>query len=79
VTPQEQITKVQQIMNGSPVNLPSNEKIDLVLDWFGDRPDINFDTTFVENLRESFFRTRQLTERQEAALDNIIDSWHIKM
>lgn len=79
MTPQEQITKVQQIMNGSPVNLPSNEKIDLVLDWFGDRPDINFDTTFVENLRESFFRTRQLTERQEAALDNIIDSWHIKM
>ena len=53
------------------------EKIEIILDYFGDRPDITFDTSFVEDLQEKLNYYGSLTENQELALDNIIEGWEI--
>ena len=54
------------------------EKIELIMEWAdsGDAPD-NWDTSFVESLSDQFDRDGYLSEKQEAALDNIITKWNI--
>ena len=45
--------------------------------WLDDHPDSNFDSGFVEELREKFEQAGDLSDRQIAALENIIDRWHM--
>ena len=54
------------------------EKIQMVLDWADsdDAPD-NWDTSFIESLQEQYEEKNWLSDRQEAALDNIIDKFNI--
>lgn len=51
------------------------EKIELILTWADDNP--NFDTAFVESLKESFEKWGRLSEKQIWALDHIIEEWGI--
>jgi DNA polymerase-3 subunit epsilon len=49
--------------------------IDRILDWAADCD--RFDPSFVENLLEQFEERGTLSEKQVAALENIIEKWHI--
>lgn len=55
------------------------EKIDMVLEW-ADSEDAprDFDTSFVESLQEQFEDRGWLSDRQEEALDNIINKFGIR-
>lgn len=52
-------------------------KLELILTW-ADESGIDFDTTFVVDLQNKFHKYGNLTERQEKALDNIIERWRIE-
>lgn len=52
------------------------EKLELILDWADDNPD--FDTAFVEELYDCHEHRGHLTDRQEEALDNIIEKFKIQ-
>lgn len=53
-------------------------KIKLIREWIenGDAPE-DWDDTFVESLAEQFEDKGWLSDKQEAALDNIITKWDI--
>lgn len=51
------------------------EKIGMVLEWAEEHPD--FDPEFVESLNDQLVDRGTLTDKQEDALDNIIESWNI--
>lgn len=51
------------------------EKINQILDWASEHPE--FDSEYVERLNETFEARGTLSPRQEEALDNIIEKWHI--
>ena len=52
------------------------EKIQMILDWADTQK--SFDTTFVEELSDKLGEWGELTDGQSAALDNIIEKWHIE-
>lgn len=51
------------------------EKIELILDWA--KSHSSFDTEFVESVLEYFEEHYELTDAQDAALDNIIEKFGI--
>ena len=50
-------------------------KIDAVMDWAEETP--HFNVEFVEKLQQDLQVKGELSEKQEAALDNIIDKWRV--
>ena len=86
MTPEEQAAKISKIMGVSAkaapsqaTNFPSSEKILAIQMHFEDRPDINFDLSFVNNMEDRLAMGRELSTKQEAAVDNILESWKIKV
>ncbi len=61
--------------NDQPKPQTIEEKIDLILRWSIDNPDFN--TLFIEDLKEKYDEYGDLTEFQENAIDNIIIKWRI--
>ena len=57
--------------------LTQMDKILMIEEWFGERPDINFNMSFVNKMKGILEMDGELTENQEGALDNICNSWHI--
>ena len=53
-----------------------NNKCDVILKWALTRK--NFDTSFVEGVKNSIEQYDNFTERQAAAVDNIITKFKIK-
>jgi len=51
-------------------------KIEMILEWAEEHPE--FDTSFVESLKSWYDRGVELSERQEEALDNIIEKFDIE-
>ncbi len=51
-------------------------KINLVLEWAKNQP--NFDSNFIKSLKTSCERTGKLTDKQQIALENIINKWKIE-
>ena len=49
------------------------DKIEMVFEWANDRSD--FDQEFVESLYEQLEDRGTLSDKQEEALDNIIEKW----
>ena len=74
---QEQAKRVQNVLAGRPATMSQFDKVELIIDWFDERSDISFDMKFVHSMEKNLERG-VLTDNQEAALDNIINSWHIK-
>lgn len=56
--------------------MDDEEKIELILNWAEDHPE--FDSTFVEDVSETYEEKGVLTDRQSEALDNIIAEFHIE-
>jgi hypothetical protein len=52
------------------------EKIEMVLEW-ADNENPDFDTEFIESLQEQYEEKGWLSEKQEEALDNIINKFRI--
>ena len=50
------------------------QKIQTILDW-AELEQPEFDTTFVESLKEQFEQNGRLSNKQIAALDKIIERW----
>lgn len=60
-------------MTVSTSNMTTSSKFELIefeLEGLND-----FDMTFVNSIKSSFNKYEELTDRQEKALDNIIDTW----
>jgi len=53
------------------------DRVDLILDFFGDRPDIDFNDSFVIKMEALLDQGKSLTKGQVNALDNIIEGWKI--
>lgn len=54
------------------------DKINAVLRWSEEAEEAeDFDASFVESLQTGLEKYGRLTERQEDALDNIIERWRI--
>lgn len=53
------------------------DKITAILAWAEEQS--HFDTTFIESLSEQLTSRGQLSDRQEAALDRIIEDFHIEV
>lgn len=51
-----------------------DRKIQTILDW-AELEQPEFDTTFVESLREQYEKNGRLSNKQIAALDKIIERW----
>ena len=51
------------------------ERIETVLNWAADHPD--FDLEFVESLKKQLEDRGSFSDKQEEALDNIIEKWRI--
>lgn len=63
---------------------PAERKIIAIYDWsekYNNRPGVKteFDTSWVKTVEDHLSLYGELTETQEAGLDNIIDKWHIKI
>lgn len=52
------------------------QKLQMILDYAADDPE--FDASFVQDLFFQFVANGDLSERQIAALDNIIDKWGLE-
>lgn len=52
------------------------QKLQMILDYAADDP--VFDASFVQDLFFQFVASGDLSERQVAALDNIIDKWGLE-
>lgn len=48
---------------------------DSIYEWAEQNPDSNFDSEFVDNLKEQFDDKGRLSENQRQALENIYVSW----
>lgn len=57
--------------------IDAQEKITIILDYFLDHKDKQFDTAYVYDLQEKLDEYGSLTKAQERALENIITSWKI--
>lgn len=57
--------------------IDAQEKITIILDYFLDHKDKQFDTTYVYDLQSKLDEYGSLTKAQERALENIICSWKI--
>lgn len=57
--------------------IDAQEKITIILDYFLDHKDKQFDTTYVYDLQSKLDEYGSLTKSQERALENIICSWKI--
>ena len=69
---------LKQILRFQPetIIMSSQNKINLILAWADSRP--WFDTHFVKNVEEHLHEYEHLTMTQEAALDRILDKFHIE-
>lgn len=57
--------------------MDSQTKITIILDYFIDHPEKNFDTSFLYSLQESIDEYGKLTPAQERAVENVITKWRI--
>lgn len=55
--------------------MDAREMIELILGWAEDKP--MFDTSFVEKLSDKLDDGKELSDKQVAALENIIEKWDI--
>lgn len=60
-----------------PLSLPEllREKIEIIRDWFETKGDGSFDISFVDSLSAQLEDNGQLTSKQIAALNNIIEKY----
>lgn len=58
-------------------DLISEDKIEGILSWARDHTDVDFDTSFVEDMDDRLEEYGELTEGQDEALSNIIRSFRI--
>lgn len=56
-------------------NTHANDLVERILDWALDHP--QFDTSWVENIRDRLEAGRALTERQMMGLENIVEKWKV--
>ncbi len=53
------------------------DKCEAIMEWAEGH--LNFDTDFIEDMIKRMEDERELTEAQEAAIDNIIERWGIEI